>query len=148
MAEWFKAAVLKTVVLGRVPGVRIPLPPPVDYKVFRGEIGSVEYRFRLCRFGHLLPDCHPRAEKGQMPGKRNKYGLEHGCRTMYGPIQAFVSVTGREDHFLVVLADTRSSKEIENVEADGTLEEAKQYAIKAAARCLRQDVPEWQWGCS
>jgi porphobilinogen deaminase len=83
-----------------------------------------------------------------MPGKRNKYGLEHGCRTMYGPIQAFVSVTGREDHFLVVLADTRSSKEIENVEADGTLEEAKQYAIKAAARCLRQDVPEWQWGCS
>jgi hypothetical protein len=28
MAEWFKAAVLKTVELGRVPGVRIPLPPP------------------------------------------------------------------------------------------------------------------------
>ncbi len=27
MAEWFKAAVLKTVVPGRVPGVRIPLPP-------------------------------------------------------------------------------------------------------------------------
>jgi hypothetical protein len=30
MAEWFKAAVLKTAVLGRVPGVRIPLPPPVN----------------------------------------------------------------------------------------------------------------------
>jgi hypothetical protein len=28
MAEWFKAAVLKTVELERVPGVRIPLPPP------------------------------------------------------------------------------------------------------------------------
>jgi hypothetical protein len=28
MAEWFKAAVLKTVVPGRVPGVRIPLSPP------------------------------------------------------------------------------------------------------------------------
>lgn len=27
MAEWLKAAVLKTVVLGRAPGVRIPLPP-------------------------------------------------------------------------------------------------------------------------
>ena len=28
MAEWFKAAVLKTVEPVRVPGVRIPLPPP------------------------------------------------------------------------------------------------------------------------
>ena len=28
MAEWFKAAVLKTVEPERVPGVRIPLPPP------------------------------------------------------------------------------------------------------------------------
>jgi hypothetical protein len=28
MAEWLKAAVLKTVELERVPGVRIPLPPP------------------------------------------------------------------------------------------------------------------------
>jgi hypothetical protein len=28
MAEWFKAAVLKTVEPLRVPGVRIPLPPP------------------------------------------------------------------------------------------------------------------------
>jgi hypothetical protein len=28
MAEWLKAAVLKTAVRGTVPGVRIPLPPP------------------------------------------------------------------------------------------------------------------------
>jgi hypothetical protein len=28
MAEWFKAAVLKTVVGVSPPGVRIPLPPP------------------------------------------------------------------------------------------------------------------------
>jgi hypothetical protein len=28
MAEWSMAAVLKTAVPGRVPGVRIPLPPP------------------------------------------------------------------------------------------------------------------------
>ena len=27
MAEWLKAVVLKTTVPGRVPGVRIPLPP-------------------------------------------------------------------------------------------------------------------------
>jgi hypothetical protein len=30
MAEWFKAAVLKTVVRETVPGVRIPLPPPTS----------------------------------------------------------------------------------------------------------------------
>src|SRR5271154_1531336 len=29
MGEWLKPAVLKTVELERVPGVRIPLPPPV-----------------------------------------------------------------------------------------------------------------------
>jgi hypothetical protein len=28
VAEWFNAAVLKTVVPARVPGVRIPPPPP------------------------------------------------------------------------------------------------------------------------
>jgi len=28
MGEWFKPTVLKTVELERVPGVRIPLPPP------------------------------------------------------------------------------------------------------------------------
>ena len=30
MAEWFKAAVLKTAVLETVPGVRIPLSPPTS----------------------------------------------------------------------------------------------------------------------
>lgn len=30
LAEWSKAAVLKTVVPARVPGVRIPKPPPID----------------------------------------------------------------------------------------------------------------------
>ena len=34
MAEWSMAVVLKTTVPGRVPGVRIPLPPP-DYCVKR-----------------------------------------------------------------------------------------------------------------
>jgi hypothetical protein len=29
VAEWFKAAVLKTVEAGRLPGVRIPSSPPV-----------------------------------------------------------------------------------------------------------------------
>jgi hypothetical protein len=33
MAERFKAAVLKTAVLERVPGVRIPLPPP-DFFIY------------------------------------------------------------------------------------------------------------------
>ncbi len=32
MAEWFKAAVLKTVVRETVPGVRIPLPPFFSFK--------------------------------------------------------------------------------------------------------------------
>lgn len=31
MAEWLNAAVLKTVVPSRVPGVRIPLPPPLSF---------------------------------------------------------------------------------------------------------------------
>jgi hypothetical protein len=31
MGEWLKPAVLKTVELERVPGVRIPLPPPFIY---------------------------------------------------------------------------------------------------------------------
>jgi hypothetical protein len=34
MAEWFKAAVLKTVGVERLPGVRIPLPPP-DYLSYK-----------------------------------------------------------------------------------------------------------------
>ena len=34
MGEWFNPAVLKTVELGRVPGVRIPLPPPENYRAF------------------------------------------------------------------------------------------------------------------
>ena len=34
MAEWFKAAVLKTVVRETVPGVRIPLPPPSKHNIF------------------------------------------------------------------------------------------------------------------
>src|SRR5690348_6214326 len=33
MAEWSMAVVLKTTVPGRVPGVRIPLPPP-EYRYF------------------------------------------------------------------------------------------------------------------
>src|SRR6266851_1022171 len=32
MAEWSMAVVLKTTVPGRVPGVRIPLPPPDEYR--------------------------------------------------------------------------------------------------------------------
>lgn len=34
MAERLKAVVLKTTVLGRVPGVRIPLPPLNKYLIF------------------------------------------------------------------------------------------------------------------
>jgi hypothetical protein len=34
MGEWFNPAVLKTVEPGRVPGVRIPLPPPENYRDF------------------------------------------------------------------------------------------------------------------
>ena len=41
MAEWFKAAVLKTVDGETRPGVRIPLPPPV-------------FKFELGRAGALL----------------------------------------------------------------------------------------------
>ena len=37
MAEWFKAAVLKTVEPGRVPGVRIPLPPPHHVELYVAE---------------------------------------------------------------------------------------------------------------
>ena len=39
MAEWFKAAVLKTVVRETVPGVRIPLPPPVPLRFTGGGSG-------------------------------------------------------------------------------------------------------------
>ena len=31
MAEWFNAMVLKTIEVARLPGVRIPLPPPVIF---------------------------------------------------------------------------------------------------------------------
>jgi hypothetical protein len=37
VAEWFKAAVLKTAVLARVPGVRIPSPPPAKSSTWLGE---------------------------------------------------------------------------------------------------------------
>ena len=36
MAEWFKAAVLKTAVRETVPGVRIPLSPPISLRSIRG----------------------------------------------------------------------------------------------------------------
>jgi hypothetical protein len=35
MGEWLKPAVLKTVELERVPGVRIPLPPPYYLVYFK-----------------------------------------------------------------------------------------------------------------
>src|SRR5262245_58546779 len=41
MAEWSMAVVLKTTVPGRVPGVRIPLPPPV------GELSFVSVSFLI-----------------------------------------------------------------------------------------------------
>lgn len=41
MAEWLKAAVLKTVVGASLPGVRIPLPPPVRiFKLLEAAEGS------------------------------------------------------------------------------------------------------------
>ena len=51
MAEWSNAAVLKTVELARVPGVRIPLSPPRKERCQSGRMGrsrkplySFEYR--------------------------------------------------------------------------------------------------------
>lgn len=43
MAEWFKAAVLKTVDGETRPGVRIPLPPPVVqlFSVFYIPVGAL-----------------------------------------------------------------------------------------------------------
>ena len=40
MAEWSIAAVLKTVVPSREPGVRIPLPPQAQSKPFRRQAGG------------------------------------------------------------------------------------------------------------
>jgi hypothetical protein len=41
MAEWLKAAVLKTVVLGRAPGVRIPLPPFVPSSLTSSPLATI-----------------------------------------------------------------------------------------------------------
>lgn len=48
MAEWFKAAVLKTVVLSRAPGVRIPLSPPKKFSCLKSS-SAVKY---------IWPDCY------------------------------------------------------------------------------------------
>ena len=48
MAERFKAAVLKTVELGRVPGVRIPLPPPENALSGRAAMDSPPARNGEC----------------------------------------------------------------------------------------------------
>src|SRR6478735_4001782 len=47
VAEWFKAAVLKTVEAERLPGVRIPSSPP-DYGLGKlaGRVGQVSVRAR------------------------------------------------------------------------------------------------------
>ena len=50
MAEWLKAAVLKTVSVERRSGVRIPLPPPLQ--ILSGADTWVTVRFRPCG----LPD--------------------------------------------------------------------------------------------
>ncbi len=54
MAEWFKAAVLKTAVPETVPGVRIPLPPPMQKSSTLGfrprpDVGPGPEEF----FGHI-----------------------------------------------------------------------------------------------
>ena len=46
MAEWFKAAVLKTVVRETVPGVRIPLPPPAFAR--RSRCSRLRLASRVC----------------------------------------------------------------------------------------------------
>jgi hypothetical protein len=57
MAEWLKAAVLKTAERETVPGVRIPLSPPAF-------AGSLTAELRLGRpAGHATP--HDRAESEQ-----------------------------------------------------------------------------------
>src|SRR6187402_1788451 len=49
MAEWSMAVVLKTTEPGRVPGVRIPLPPPIPLPSIG--IGRVLQAHARCAFG-------------------------------------------------------------------------------------------------
>ena len=51
MCEWLKQAVLKTAVPERVPGVRIPLPPPLSvlFRLIYADTGEVLVRRRPWR---------------------------------------------------------------------------------------------------
>ena len=65
MAEWTKAAVLKTAVGSRPPGVRIPLPPPYGYEFRIAEFSITRYPkskiewggARVADRGRLLSGC-------------------------------------------------------------------------------------------
>ncbi len=64
MAEWLKAAVLKTVVRETVPGVRIPLPPP-----------SFAKRSLFIRRHQERSDCQAKAAGSASPGFKEGYTL-------------------------------------------------------------------------
>src|SRR5262245_4634484 len=50
MAEWSMAVVLKTTVPGRVPGVRIPLPPPEYQDALNKRLNEI-----VCSEAHKVP---------------------------------------------------------------------------------------------
>ena len=61
VAEWLKAAVLKTVERLRVPGVRIPPSPPLRLNIVK----RYSIKFSLCLINELIADlvfCFPTLE--------------------------------------------------------------------------------------
>ena len=98
MREWLKRAVLKTAVPERVPGVRIPLPPPPS--LIRGEI-----RLHYCknRSKSRLPRQHAEPKKWSNPGA---FRTPRHLRTSLGQanaahqvLEARVGVQAIEDRF-------------------------------------------------
>ena len=64
MAEWFNAVVLKTTEVARLPGVRIPLPPPCGdlHLVETSALAKANLQFiwgdaRVVDWGRLLSGC-------------------------------------------------------------------------------------------
>ena len=64
MAEWSNAAVLKTVELARVPGVRIPLSPPHEGEMPEWSNGAVSKTVVLFRVPGVRIPFSPQKEAG------------------------------------------------------------------------------------
>jgi hypothetical protein len=65
-------------------------------------------------------------------------GLEHGCRSEYGPLEFRIQTTSVDNSSIIYIEDTRlTQRTVHEHQALGTIESAKTYAVLQADDYLR-----------